>query len=164
MKKIKLTQGKFALVDDEDFEYLNQFKWCAHKAFDNYYAIRHVTIDNRQRELQMHRVIMKTPKGKVTDHIDHNGLNNQKSNLRICTARENCCNSKPILGGSSKYKGVSFDTCRAKRNWASWKVSIRNGITQISVGYFKTEKEAALVYNEKAKELFGEFAYLNKIS
>ena len=84
MKEIILTQGQVALVDDEDFEYLNQWKWCAIKSRKTYYTTRTIYIPCKMTVI-MHRIIMNTPLDMTVDHIDHNGLNNQKYNLRICT-------------------------------------------------------------------------------
>ncbi len=97
MKLIPLTQGKFAQVDDEDYDYLNQWKWYTTKNHKTFYAARHIRINGKQKLIYMHRVIMNIIKGYKTDHIDHNGLNNQKYNLRICTCQENNRNRKKIL-------------------------------------------------------------------
>lgn len=97
MKEIKLTQGKVVLVDDEDYEYLNQFKWYALKNHRTYYAQRVIQNNYIKRTLKMHRVIMDTPCGLEVDHIDGDGLNNQKCNLRNCTFAENRKNRKPNL-------------------------------------------------------------------
>ena len=100
----------------------------------------------------MHRFIMNATKGMEVDHIDHNGLNNQKSNLRNCTKKENTRNRRAY--GKSQYRGVDFHKGQMRARIGC------NG-QSIHIGYFKTEKEAALVYDLKAKELFGDFAYLN---
>jgi len=93
MKKIKLTKKQVALVDDSDYEELNRFKWHARKTVKTFYAERTFTIGNGKRKnVFMHRYIMQTPKGFDTDHIDGNGLNNQRSNLRVCTRSENLRN------------------------------------------------------------------------
>jgi len=89
MRKIKLTQGKYALVDDEDFEYLNQWNWYAGENRSGFFAARGEFNGKNMNKILMHRVIMNCEKGKVVDHIDHNTLNNQKSNLRNCTTAEN---------------------------------------------------------------------------
>lgn len=99
MKLIPLTQGKFALVDDDDFEYLNQFKWLAHLFGKNYYA------DSGSKGL-MHRFIMKAEKADIIDHKDRNSLNNQKTNLRKCTRSQNNANRKSA--GINKYLGVTI--------------------------------------------------------
>jgi len=157
MKKIKLTHEKYAIVDDEDFEYLNQFKWYALKTKNNFYAIRSVYLEKcRQTSIQMQREIMKTPKGMLTDHIDFNGLNNQKNNLRICSREENGFHQ--LIRKGRKYKGV----CWKKEN-RCWVAQINFCNKKFHLGYFRDEKEAAEAYNIKAKELFGEFAYLNTI-
>lgn len=156
MKEIKLTQGKIALVDDEDFEYLNQFKWYALKNRNTYYAQRMKTINGKERAIKMHRIIMNTPKGIETDHRDHNGLNNQKYNLRNITFGQNRMNRLKNKNGSSQYKGVTYN----------------NGylIAQIKadgilhrLGSFDNEKDAAIAYNEAAIKYHGEFASLNVI-
>lgn len=103
----------------------------------------------------MHRLIMNTPEGMLVDHINHDCLDNRKSNLRICTHAENARNKRPVIG-TSKYKGVYWDKTNKK-----WEAHIRKGKDVKYLGQFKCEKKAALAYNEKAKELFGEFAYLN---
>jgi len=152
MKEIKLTQGKVAFVDDEDFEYLNQFKWHAVKNRNTFHAKRNKSIKhNKPRELlYMHREIINAPKNLMVDHRDHNGLNNQRSNLRLCNNSQNHMNRTPW--GRSKYLGVSFHYRNTK---------IRATILNYHLGYFDTEEKAAHAYDLKAKELFGEFANLN---
>jgi len=96
MKKIKIYNADcFALVDDEDFEYLNQFKWSV--SFGGYATRAKEVEGGRYTIIQMHREIMNTPRGLVVDHWDHNGLNNQKSNLKNCTIHENAQNSKKFF-------------------------------------------------------------------
>jgi len=159
MKQIPLTQGLFALVDDEDFEYLNQFKWHAHKANRTFYALRNSLYkDNKKRHtIQMHRVILGLNNLEIKcDHIDGNGLNNQRYNLRPSTNAENCKNQKPKKGFSSKYKGVCW--CNIKNKW---RANIRINNKQKHIGYFDHEIEAAKAYDEMAKTHYKEFAYLN---
>jgi hypothetical protein len=151
MKEIKLSQGKVALVDDEDYDYLNQWKWhTVFKSNNRMYAAHKSGIHSTF----MHRVIMNTPSNKITDHIDHNGLNNQRSNLRVCTVAQNQMNKKPY--GVSKYLGVAF----VKGKFRS---QIRGGGKYRYLGVFNDEKQAALAYNEAAKKYHGEFANLNII-
>lgn len=161
MKEIKLTQGKVALVDDEDFDYLNQFKWYAREYDHTFYACRAVPIGNsKQKVVRMHRVILGLTEAKtLVDHKDHNGLNNQRNNLRTATPLDNAANRKGF--GSSKYLGVTLSARNAKKPWVS---RVHKGSTSFHLGYFKNEVDAALAYNKKAQELFGEFANLNKIS
>lgn len=159
MKEIKLTQGKVALVDDEDFEYLNQYKWHANKIGNFYYAVRNAKLaKNSWMPLMMHREIMNTPKGTGTDHKDHNGLNNQKVNLRFCDKKTNAMNRLSNKNSSSEFKGVSWFT--KNKNWKS---QIQKDGKVIYLGSFKNEHDAALAYNQKATELYGEFANLNNV-
>jgi hypothetical protein len=149
MKEIKLTQGKFAQVDDEDFEWINQWKWYAQKSNKYIYAARY----SKGKYYYMHRVIMNPDLLHEVDHKDRNGLNNQKNNLRICSHQQNAMNSKS-REGSSKYIGVCY-----KDKYITAQIVINN--KTIHLGYFKTEEDAAFARDLKAKELFGEFANLN---
>lgn len=154
MKKIKLTQGKFALVDDEDFDFLNQFKW---RLSNSNYAVRWENLPGKShnRLLQMHRVIMNTPKGLLVDHINHDTLDNRKENLRNCTPSENKYNSGKYRTGKMKYKGI------AKHSLNRWKVQIKKDNVHYRAYGFTSEEDAARAYDQMAKELHGEFAVLN---
>lgn len=153
MKEIKLTQGKSVLVDDWNFDWLNQWKWFAHKQKGgNYYAKRNITVDRKQKTILMHRLIMKTPDNLEVDHSDTNGLNCTEINMRNCLHKENIRNVKPR--GVSKYKGVYFVGMRVRS-------CIQVNGKRIHIGYFKTETDAAKAYDQKAIELHGEFANLN---
>lgn len=157
MKLIPLTKGKFTEVDDEDFDWLNQWKWHANKTKHTCYAIRHTPMINNQRtKVLMHREILNVRKEVVVDHKDGNGLNNQRSNIRKCTTSQNLMNQKPRIGLTSQYKGVSF--LKSKNRW---RVQIGFNGGQIFLGYFKSEVEAAKCYDNKAKELYNEFAKPN---
>ncbi len=149
MKKIPLTQGRFALVDDEDFDRINQFKW-------NLYDNGKFTYAVTNHSLRMHRVVMHAPKDKEVDHRNHNGLDNQKHNLRVCTKNENQHNRRLNANNASGYKGV----CWHKRI-NKWQSYIRFQSKRIFLGYFADKVEAAKAYDKKAEELFGEFACLN---
>ena len=157
MKQIPLTQNKFALVDDEDFKYLNQWKWHYHKG----YATRAGKMVNYKREIEkiyMHRLILNTPKGLETDHNNGDKLNNCRSNLRIVTKSQNKMNTGIRKDNISGFKGVYFD-----KYWDKWRSRIKKDGKQIHVGYFKSLPEAVLAYNEAAIKYFGEFARLNII-
>ena len=82
MRKIKLTQGKYAIVDDEDYEYLNQWRWFTFKNGYVWYVARETTIDHKRKCIYMHRLIMNAVNGECVDHINRNGLDNRKYNLR----------------------------------------------------------------------------------
>lgn len=162
MKKIKLTQGKFALVDDDIFEYLNQWKWYYSKGYacrTQRYGLRK---ENKHLTIAMHRIIMNVVEGKVIDHINRDTLDNRKENLRIGSQQQNTFNSRKSLNNTSGYKGVFEMKSGYKRN-KPWMAQIMFNRKSIFIGYFLNKKQAALAYNQKAKELFGEFSRLNKI-
>lgn len=156
MKEIKLTQGKVTLVDDEDYAELMKHKWCAVISNHNTYVVRGVRKKNKCYNIFMHRQILKTPKGMVSDHIDRNGLNNQKKNLRICSYAENLWNRGKTSHNSSGFKGVTWSKERSK-----FKAQIRFKGKQHNLGYFVDPEKAAIVRNAKCRELHGEFASLN---
>lgn len=145
-KLIPLSKGKFAKVDNNDFEEISKHNWCFSS---NNYAYNHSLGF-------MHRFIMNTPKHLDTDHINGDGIDNRRINLRTCTTIENCRNQRKRKNSSSKYKGVHF--CKIMNKW---KFSIKKDNKTSFYGYSETEEEAAKAYDKKAKELFGEFAYLN---
>ena len=147
----------FAQVDDADFDYLNRWKWYAVKRDNNFYARRGFRLDNgKTKGILMHRDIVAVPDGMQVDHRDGNGLNNQRANLRVCTPSQNQMNKKRPPFGSSVYKGVRL-------NQGKWEVRISKNNKRIYLGRFDTEIEAALTWNEAAKNHHGEFAYLNSI-
>jgi len=165
MKLIKLgTKDVYAKVDDEDYEYLSRLKWTSSHKGRNFYAIRRQYIDERKEnglkkatKISMHRVVMKvSDKNILIDHIDGDGLNNQKSNLRIVDYKENRRNSKKAENASSKYKGVSWLKCRNR-----WKATIYINGKNKQIGLYKDEIKAAMAYDEFAKTHFGEHAWLN---
>lgn len=152
MKLIKLTKGQFAQVDDDDYEWLNQWKWQALKYSNTYYARRQTCYKGKSTTVRMHRLVNNTPDHLFTDHIDHNGLNNQKSNLRNCTLSQNQQNRKSF--GRSKYLGVVFDGTLIK-------ATIQINKKSIHLGNFKTEEDAARARDKASLYYFGEFANLN---
>jgi hypothetical protein len=158
MKEIKLTQGKVALVDDEDFEYLNQWKWCAGEHGKTFYVRRNGYINGKRRTIQMHWLIMGDMEGKEIDHKDGNGLNNQRDNLRFGTHRQNGMNCRK-RGSKSKYKGVYIQFVDGKCPIIGAGIKL-NG-KSVYIGRFKTEEEAARKYDEIALKEFGEFANIN---
>lgn len=153
MKKIPLTRGLFTLVDDEDYEWLNQWKWYAQKVQQGFYAARQVN----QRTICLHREIfgLKFNDGLIIDHINRNRLDNRRFNLRICTPQENSLNRTPRLT-TSKYNGVSWDKTAKK-----WRAQITINRKTQNLGRFKQENVAALTYDMVAIRHFGDFAQLN---
>lgn len=153
MKSIPLTQGRFALVDDDDFEYLNQFNWYCSSG----YAVRKLKTQNGKRlSMKMHREILKTPDNMTTDHINGNKLDNRKENLRICTQAENTRNRPADRNSTSGYKGVSWNNRLSK-----WICQIKANGKSRHLGVFSNPEEAAKVYDAEAIVLFGSFAKLN---
>lgn len=157
MKQIQLTQGKVALVDDEDFDYLNQFKWAAAKFPNNYYAVRYSSIGGKQVSVYMHREILGVVDGGIfVDHQNHDGLDNQRVNLRTGTHQDNQRNKRSKAGSSSKYVGV----CWHKKD-KKWQAAIAIDGKQAHLGQFDSEVDAAVARDVAAKKHYGEFAKLN---
>jgi hypothetical protein len=187
MKKIKLWKNrnelsdKAAIIDDEDYEKVveavGRGKWYAHiPAGTKHYAL------NGNRDKSMHRVVMDAPKGMDVDHINGNPLDNRKSNLRICTRAQNCQNKKLRRDSASGFKGV-YNIGKRRTKYTSkktgetkyyeyelkkqWHAYIGDPNTaypnkrHIRLGYYSTAEEAAMAYDKKAIELYGEFAYTN---
>lgn len=157
MKTIPLTQGKEALVDDDDFERLKHFKW--YFTGKNGYAGRMVRRNGKRLLTHMHWYILRLPPGLVIDHINGNRLDNRKENLRVCTKADNNKNRRLVkVNASSQFKGVTW-----RAHARAWKAYIKINRKQIHLGYFKDEQEAARAYNRAAVEIFGEYAQLNEV-
>jgi hypothetical protein len=156
---IKLASGGAALIDEEDLHIVLGFKWYAAMSSRKFYAFRVRKKGHEKETPQMHRIIMGNPDGEV-DHINGNGLDNRKCNLRICTRTENMYNRRPKRGGTSKYKGVWYER---HANHGRWRAQIRAGGKAINLGSFHNEEDAAIAYNKAALELHGDFALLNNV-
>ena len=156
MKLIALTKGYFAKVDDEDFEMVSGFKWQAKIGKTNVYAVRTVRAhDGFETTQSMHRLVMGVTDSKAhVDHINHNGIDNQKNNLRIATNAQNCRNRRTPKNNSSGYKGVSF-------NKKDGKFFAR--YADAYLGCFDCPMEAARHYNQAAKEHGEGFELLNQV-
>jgi len=150
-KEISITQGQVTLVDDEDYEYLSQWKWQAEKYLKCYRVFRtQKTGYIKKKKFYMHRVIMNPPDDMEIDHKNRNPLDNRRQNLRIATTTQNMWNRTST--SKSGYRGV-------KTSGKKYQARIGTGRTYI--GTFNTAEEAACAYDEKAKEFYGEFANTN---
>ena len=165
MKRIPLTQGQFALVDDKDFEELSKYKWCADRnsCVKSFYAIRSVYATRSRRSISshrkrrvkvyMHRIILDAPKGLQVDHINHDTLDNRKENLRLVTASQNRQNQRIRSNNTTGFKGVSFEQS-VKKFYARIKVANKC----IHIGPFLTPEAAYEAYKIAAIKNYGEFA------
>ncbi len=170
MKLIDVSTRKhpntFAQVDDADFEWLNQWKWWAYSGGKTTYAGRSVWHDNTPGKrlgrytITMHGLVAGTPPRGWTDHKDHNGLNNQRENVRPCSASQNGANRAKQIGlpSASRFKGVHFSSKTGK-----FVASIACRKRMFNLGYYPIETDAAFIYDIAAKSLFGEFAFLNGV-
>ena len=149
-----IKRNHIILFDDEDYELVSNFKWSITSSVASKTHYARCTKNN----ILMHRLILNAPKGVMIDHIDGNGLNNQKNNLRFCTNAQNQYNStKNRTGKTSIYKGVDF--CKKTQKW---RAHIKINKRKIYLGSFFTEVGAAIAYNFASIECHKEFANLNK--
>lgn len=158
-RRIKLTQNKYAIVDPEDYNRLSKHKWYAAKGHNTFYAVcgKWSKIQRKRVEIRMHRFIMNPPAHLYVDHINHNGLDNRKANLRLATHAQSVRNRKKFARlSTSKYKGISWDASAKK-----WSAYIQADRKKIYLGSFNNEIDAAKAYDAAAKKYHGEFAYLN---
>lgn len=155
MKKIPLTKGYVALVDDADFDLVNQLSWCAIKDPIKRTAYAQARLPSGRR-VSMHRWLLGARESDVIDHQNHNGLDNRRSNLRFCTSLQNCVNRQKQAGAASRFKGVTWH-----RQTAKWVARITVNKRLCALGYFGKETDAAHAYDAAARQHFGEFAALN---
>ena len=157
MKRIPLTQGQFALVDDDDFDWLMLWKWRALRDGNTWYAVRSRSSGPRPRKMYlMHAVIGGNIK---TDHKNGNGLDNQRHNLRPASNQQNAANQLVARkNNTSGFKGVTF-----RRDREKWKAQIRVANRLLFLGLFQNREEAARAYNRAATKFFGEYARLNPV-
>lgn len=155
MKQIPLTQGLFAMVDDDMFDCLSGIKWYARKSRNTFYAEANAKNHHKNGgTIRMHHLILNPPNGVFIDHKNGNGLDNQRSNLRFATASQNQCNRGKQKNSTSGFKGVHKDKDR-------WRSEIKINRKMKNLGRFKNPEEAAKAYDKAAKRYHGEFAYSN---
>lgn len=156
-KQIPLTQGKFALVDDDMYDYLMQWKWNAHWTGKCFYARRDVWNAGKRSRIYMHRLVLQAQKGTKVDHRNNiETLNNTRENLRICTSSQNMCNVGLKANNRSGYKGVYWEKYTQK-----YRAAIAFNNIKFKLGRFVDPIEAARAYDAKARELHGDFARTN---
>lgn len=158
MKEIPLSKGKCALVDDMDYDRVARYKWTALESHGHCYGYRKVRDGDKERTQLLHRFIAGLGFGdkRQVDHINRNGLDNRRKNLRVCTHGENLMNGKS-KGGSSCFKGVTyFPRCD------SWVAQITHNNNHRKLGYFKKETDAAKAYDKEAVKYFGNYALTNE--
>ena len=148
MKQIILNKGKVSLVDDEDYETVNKFKWY----FD---SVGYATITTYRNRIRMHRFILNPKKNQIVDHVNGDRLDNRRCNLRLCTRRQNQCNQKTRKDNTSGYKGVAL------MHNKYWRAYINKDGKQKHLGIFKTKEEAGKEYDKFALILYGKFAKTN---
>jgi len=145
--------------DIEDWDKIKGYSWHVHKSRKRFYARTNITIGKRkQKKIQMHRLLLDCPADMQVDHENMNGMDNRKSNLRICTPDQNAQHRDISIANKSGYKGVHFESGRRK-----CRASIRENKKQKSLGYFDSPIDAAKAYNEAAIKYYGKFAKLNII-
>lgn len=154
MKYLALTKGKFALVDDDDYDSLSEYKWT----FCGGYAYRVKKIEGKNKKIWLHRFVNKTPDGMCTDHVNGDRLDCRKQNLRTCTYAENNKNAKVRKDNAIGYRGVHWFPQLGK-----WRAVIQTDGKRKSIGFFDWPSDAAKAYNIAAKKYHGEFARLNII-
>jgi hypothetical protein len=162
---ITISSPKFGdhdiIINEEQLINVNKYKWylVKSKTSDTYYARTNTRINGKRSYLLLHRYLTDCPKGKEVDHINGNGLDNRKENIRICSRSQNVCNAKKYKTGfTSKYKGVCF---RKPSN--KYVAQIMIGKIRKGLGYFEKEIDAAIAYNNAAIKYYGEFARVNSI-
>jgi HNH endonuclease/AP2 domain len=154
MKTIQLTKGQVAIVDDQDYQRLSHFKWCAQASYGQFYAVHfdHVT----RTQIRMHRLVLYAPRDVEADHVNGDTLDNRRANLRLAAHAENMRNRRIPSTNTSGFKGVGFHKLR--RRWQAY-IKVRG--KQYHLGCFATPEAAAAEYDRAARLSFGRFARTN---
>jgi hypothetical protein len=158
-RRIPLSQGKYAIVDPDDYERIGKHKWYTSPGQRTYYAVRGQWSPELKKRLNiaMHREIIYVPDDLFVDHINHHGWDNRKANLRPATPADNARNARhPKINTTSKYRGIWYSKRKKK-----WRAAISLNGKTIHLGYFRNEIDAAKAYDKAAKKHYGEFAILN---
>ncbi len=161
MRNIRLSNGMIAIIDDEDFDALSIWSWHYKPSGLTGYAYRNAPRGSAgPRTPKMHQVVLAVRPGECVDHINGDGLDNRRGNLRVAVGNQNNANRKKSLKkASSRFKGVNWDPNRGK-----WLAYVRVNRKMKNLGRYILEEDAAKVYNAAAIEYFGEYAKLNEIS
>lgn len=146
VQKVYLSQGLFALVDDEDFKAVSQFKWCVSGKSKHKYAVSAAGL--------LHRFVARPSADQDVDHVNGDGLDNRRSNLRACSHSQNMMNQAKQRGKTSRFKGVHLSA-------SGWKAWIHQGGMKVFLGSYDSEIAAAKSYDRAAKVFFGQFAKTN---
>jgi hypothetical protein len=163
VRSIPLSRGFVAVVSAADYPDLSRFKWYArfNEFTGSWYAVRYVRVNGKRETIQMGREVLGLQPGdpRQADHENHDTLDNTRSNLRIASAKQNCQNRRRRSDNKSTYKGVSWNSKISKAG--RWRAQIWLNRTNVTIGHFADPVEAALAYDARARQEFGEFAYCN---
>jgi|SRR5579859_1097030 len=153
-RRVALTNGGFAVVDDEDYSRVSKWRWHSHREGKNIYAVRQVSLGaGKTSTIRLHRFILSAPARVLVDHRNGNGLDCRRSNLRLASQAQNLSNRGPNSNNSSGYKGVSFN-----KQIGKWTAKIGVNYKTINLGVFETAQDAANAYAVAAHKLHGEFS------
>jgi hypothetical protein len=156
-RRIPLGEGRYTIVDQQDFYWLNHFHWTCDGKKDSIYAVRNIISDGERKIIRMHREIMKPPAGLLVDHRNNKTWDNRRDNLRVATSSQNLANRRIDKSkDSSRFRGVCYRKERGR-----WSAQITFMGKAIRLGYYGNEIDAAKAYDEAAKKYHGEFAKLN---